>query len=195
MSEQAKNACGSVFRIWKHDPWEHCQYCGSLRVSQVLEFMKQPGVKFSGADWKYGWPHKFTFEVPNPTPDVKEEVGSMSGPEVDGTHPDDRWSCFAHGDNQCACPKEPRTTGYWRRVKMGVRTHKHVKFYNDHLKEATPAELEAFNKLSGPMFGITFEIKEGKVWYRARNAGIQLWGGVNAEALPDHSSMALREES
>lgn len=31
----------------------------SLTIAQALELLKTPGTRYSGADWKYGWPHKW----------------------------------------------------------------------------------------------------------------------------------------
>lgn len=41
--------------------WETCSYCGSMSIDQVLKLLQTPGQAYSGADWKYGWPHKFYF--------------------------------------------------------------------------------------------------------------------------------------
>jgi DNA repair exonuclease SbcCD ATPase subunit len=42
---------------WRED--RSCSYCGSLKVSDAISRLKTEGTRFSGADWKYGWPHKF----------------------------------------------------------------------------------------------------------------------------------------
>ncbi len=39
-------------------PYETCSYCGSLSPEAALELLEKD-VSASGADWKYGWPHKF----------------------------------------------------------------------------------------------------------------------------------------
>lgn len=36
-----------------------CEWCGSMTFERALELLKTPGTKYSGSDWKYGWPHKF----------------------------------------------------------------------------------------------------------------------------------------
>ncbi len=45
------------------DGREHCNYCGSLSIVEAIKLLKTPGTKFSGSDWKYGWPHKFYIEA------------------------------------------------------------------------------------------------------------------------------------
>lgn len=42
--------------------FKHCSYCGSLTPRDALILFKTPGVKYSGSDWKYGYPHKFYLE-------------------------------------------------------------------------------------------------------------------------------------
>lgn len=56
-------------------PWKSCSYCGSMHPDYVLEVLKE-GAKLYGADWKYGWPHKFYIEVSNPDPQKVFELGS-----------------------------------------------------------------------------------------------------------------------
>lgn len=38
---------------------DHCSYCGSMSVERAIQLLTTPGTKFSGSDWKYGYPHKF----------------------------------------------------------------------------------------------------------------------------------------
>lgn len=42
---------------------ERCGYCGSMSVDAVIKALKTPRTRFSGADWKYGWPHKFYIDA------------------------------------------------------------------------------------------------------------------------------------
>lgn len=49
----------SQFSQRNGEPRLRCDYCGSLTVEDVLTLLKTPGTKFSGSDWKYGYPHKF----------------------------------------------------------------------------------------------------------------------------------------
>ncbi len=48
------NACG---RPWRADG--SCSYCGSMPVAEAIRRLSTPDNSYSGADWKYGWPHKF----------------------------------------------------------------------------------------------------------------------------------------
>lgn len=37
---------------------DHCAYCGSMTVAKAIALLATPGAHYSGADWKYNWPHK-----------------------------------------------------------------------------------------------------------------------------------------
>ena len=48
-----------------HPAWEkrdsgyrHCSYCGSIHPEDLLILLEN-GARLQGADWKYGYPHKF----------------------------------------------------------------------------------------------------------------------------------------
>ena len=58
-------------------PWQSCSYCGSMHPVYVLEALEN-GAKLHGADWKYGWPHKFYIVVPNPEPEKEFDLGSLT---------------------------------------------------------------------------------------------------------------------
>lgn len=36
-----------------------CNYCGSITPEYALRLLQITGQRYSGSDWKYGWPHKF----------------------------------------------------------------------------------------------------------------------------------------
>lgn len=46
------------------DLWLTCSYCGSVTPEDFLRFCQMPGMRYSGSDWKYGFPHKFYLTVP-----------------------------------------------------------------------------------------------------------------------------------
>lgn len=129
--------------------------------------MKTPGVQFSGSDWKYGWPHKFYFEIPNPDADKLVEVGSESGTDENGNR--------------------------YHRPIMGHRKFLHAKFYNVHLADASDEVVKEFGDLSAAVFGIRWQRKDGRIGYAAPKTdsfyGYQLFGEINAEGKPDHSRM------
>jgi hypothetical protein len=119
VSQGITNAC-RVKGSGTHWESDGCSYCGSMRVSLAIELLKTPGTDYSGADWKYGWPHKFY---------------------------------------------------------IGGR-----KFYNNHLEDATPEELVEFSKLSEELLGISWDIGEKGVRWKAV-PGTQKWGVVGATKL------------
>lgn len=54
---------GAGGRKEEPDLYRTCSYCGSLHVETVLQAMVRRGTEYSGADWKYGWPHKFYIDI------------------------------------------------------------------------------------------------------------------------------------
>lgn len=40
-----------------------CSYCGSLHPEDLVWWLENKGMWLDGADWKYGWPHKFYLEL------------------------------------------------------------------------------------------------------------------------------------
>lgn len=47
-------------------PYRKCGYCGSIHPEDLLAAL-EAGAVLHGADWKYGWPHKFYVDgIPNP---------------------------------------------------------------------------------------------------------------------------------
>lgn len=48
----------------RHDTALTCSHCGSMTIDDAIKAFQTPGTRWSGSDWKYGWPHKFYIEVP-----------------------------------------------------------------------------------------------------------------------------------
>lgn len=196
--ENRTNACiknhNPVFKYaaakWevRDDGIEHCSWCGSLSPAEAIKFLKQNGTKFSGSDWKYGWPHKFYIEPVNPKASELVEIGWENG---DGTHPDDVWLCRAHGRGvACNCPKE-EATGYWTRTRRGHKEHLFCKFYNIHLEDATEEEFQEFSELSLKIFGIKWvRHPEKGLGYSCPKTnsfyGYQRAGVINEQGVPVH---------
>jgi hypothetical protein len=59
-----------------------------------------------------------------------------------------------------------------------TKTQEWCKFYSEHLLDATPEQLERFNAAAERTIGITFELKDGELHYRAPHRGFQTWGDV-----------------
>jgi hypothetical protein len=50
----------NLLRSWaERDGLRWCSYCGSLHPEDLCNGLEQGRFKLGGADWKYGWPHKF----------------------------------------------------------------------------------------------------------------------------------------
>jgi hypothetical protein len=171
---------------------KQCSYCGSISVADAIRFLKTSGTRFSGADQKYGFPHKFYIEPPNPDADKIVEIGSQSileGESIDfGTG--DYWTCFAHHRSDCTCPKERGVTGYWSRPILGTRKLLHFKFYNTHLSDAMSEEFAEFAALSLNIFNIYWEKDEKGIKYSHPHTdsfyGFQRAGIIGEDLNPVH---------
>lgn len=59
--------------VWRDKSDEHarsCSYCGSLHPEDLVYWLEHKGMQLSGADWKYGWAHKF-YLVGGPSQPIK----------------------------------------------------------------------------------------------------------------------------
>jgi hypothetical protein len=126
-----------------------CSYCGSLTIDDFLQGLETSGAHFSGSDWKYGWPHKFYLDLP--CAPYRTSLGGRYYTE--------------NGKRIAECT--------W-----GERAVRHHKFYSIHLLDATPEQLERWQRIAQPRLGITFELVDGKLKYRAPHGGFQTWGDI-----------------
>lgn len=131
------------------DPFRCCSYCGSIHPLDLLRYMERGQADVSGSDWKYGWPHKFYVDVPNPHEGVLVQVGS-------------RWH---NGEEEVIMGKAPHFL--------------HAKFYALHLNDLNAEEFEAVAALLLVYSGILYERRGGKLWYSAPRAGHQALGQQN----------------
>lgn len=65
------NGRANCHGYWRED--NTCSYCGSIHPNQALFRLSTPGHSVSGADWKYGWPHKFYLD---PLPGSDQKLGA-----------------------------------------------------------------------------------------------------------------------
>jgi hypothetical protein len=40
-------------------PGEVCSWCGSISTLEAIRLLTTSGTRYTGSDWKYGYPHKF----------------------------------------------------------------------------------------------------------------------------------------
>lgn len=120
----------------------HCSYCGSLHPEDLLKVLEQ-GAQLQGADWKYGWPHKFYVDgIPNPRAGEIVEMGGTyytndAGQQVYEPH-------MSHA---------PATLC--------------KKFYNEHLVDliGTP-EFNLVSEAIRKRTGVKFSVRDGKLYYQ-----------------------------
>lgn len=146
-------------------PFRTCGYCGSIHPGDLYALLPadtfgtfrravddgERRVTLGGADWKYGWPHKFYVEgIPNPI--AGRLVVSSSTSRWDDAQ---QKSVTTWGEPHPAAP------------------FTHAKFYNVHLLDL---DAEAFALMAPVLFrdtGIEFSLSEGKLAYRAPYRGYQ----------------------
>ncbi len=60
----------------------------------------------------------------------------------------------------------------------GTSTSRHHKFYATHLVDATPEQLERWNRVVAPIVGVSYEIRDEKLYFKAVRAGHQAHGEI-----------------
>ena len=130
----------------------HCSYCGSIHPLDLLKVLGE-GAQLQGADWKYGWPHKFYVAgIKNPMAGQTVKVGGR------------------HYTNDAGEPVDEDIMGKAPETLT-------VKFYNEHLIDlfGTP-EFEQVTEAIRQRTGVQFENKDGKLYYITCQ-----WGNKNAQ--------------
>ena len=149
------NACRSKWVKW--DNILKCECCGSIKVESAIEYLQQKGTKYSGSDWKYGWPHKFYISPNNPEANMIVEIG--------------REYSVKAGD-----PGVVQDGFGWYKPILGTREHLHCKFYTSHIMDANDEMFDTFNELSDRYFGISWRKDNKGLRYVAPTHNHQQWG-------------------
>lgn len=173
--------------------YHRCSYCGSIPIYEAIDVLGTTGARFSGSDWKYGWPHKFYLDAPN-TAGGLFCVGSFHGPDTAALPADyvpvdqltDEQRAIAIRDGALSADPTRRADdrpplGF----KFSERTHFHLNFYNAHIEDiaADPRAVLAYSKSTHRTLGIAFQLVDGRVKWAAV-PGLQRWGHIEADALP-----------
>lgn len=157
------------------EPFRSCSYCGGIHPHDLLNAIEQ-GATLGGADWKYGWPHKFYIEgIPDPRAGERRSCGSISlgGDYVEGKliprtpTPEQKqqyegWHLNEHGTwSGTQYAPAPATT--------------HGKWYNAHFQDFNDASTflvvsEAVYKATHIKFDLS---NDGKLTYKAPFRGFQ----------------------
>jgi hypothetical protein len=124
-----------------------CSYCGSIHPEDLIAYL-EAGATLHGADWKYGWPHKFYVQnIPNPLAGQRVKVGSRSWME-DGERKEEAM----YGD----APK-----------------FQHGKWYNEHLLDLDEATYIKLRELILKHADIEFNRENGGLRYTAPHQNYQ----------------------
>lgn len=130
--------------------WRTCSYCGSIHPEDLIKEIKR-GAKLSGADWKYGWPHKLYLSTPNPEPNTDYIISSANfKPEAGGEY------------------FKEEIEGSTRWVQYGKQLSLHGKWYNEHITDEMDEEArQLLVKVIKEEAGIEFSIREKGLYYKA----------------------------
>jgi len=149
---------------------KRCWYCGSLEPVEMLSlFQAGRVVRYSGSDWKYGYPHKFYLDIDSGKPAVTYYVINderVTKEEYDKAMADSNYRCRPGGGRSMGSGHE-RGTGLI-----------YAKFYTEHLKDVEDKELfTRVTQMIYEKFRINFGIQDGKLMYSAPCHGYQASGG------------------
>jgi hypothetical protein len=134
---------------YDRDGFKACNYCGSMEPLELVELIKQNKAMMSGSDWKYGWPHKFYEDVVNPEPDKRVVKCRRSWWDEEKQ---ERVEDVEYG---------PQGPTLW------------MKFYSNHLELLSEEDFAKVAPVISDACGITWERREGKLWYKAPYNGFQ----------------------
>lgn len=138
-----------------------CSYCGSIHPEDLVTLLRN-GARLEGADWKYGWPHKFYVEgVPNAVAGSLRRVSSRSSAGNADQQPDDPWyTDWTH---------DP-VTNRWEGVRNSPAPQfAPTKFYNQHLGDL---QSDAFTEVAALIYQNTrvlFDMSTGRLRYSANS--------------------------
>jgi hypothetical protein len=132
----------------RKDGFKHCGYCGSMDPVELAELIEKGEATLHGSDWKYGYPHKFYVDIPNPNAGQIVQIGSK---------------CYYQGDKYIDEPIMGPDSEYL-----------HLKFYTEHLRLIDDASFEKVAPIISKACGITFIRDDiGLLKYSAPYAGYQ----------------------
>jgi hypothetical protein len=137
-----------------------CSYCGSIHPEDLLRVL-DAGATMHGADWKYGWPHKFYLEnVPNRyAGQIRRMGGVFIGRRIDieaekRRHPDAvNWREVENGWDADIMGPAPKSTP--------------AKWYNEHLLDLEEAAFVKVRQVILMHTHIEFRMIDGKLCYWA----------------------------
>jgi len=151
------------------ETYRTCSYCGSIHPEDLLRVLTE-GATLGGSDWKYGWPHKFyVYNIPNPVSGQLRRSGGISMGKYRLPTMEDFKREYPGYSNHRESPH-----GGWQADSISpAPATMQAKWYNEHLTELGEA---AFSRVAGVLLEkakIAFEMKDGRLMYRAPYVGFQ----------------------
>jgi hypothetical protein len=160
-----------------------CSYCGSMHHEDLMNAIAS-GATMGGADWKYGWPHKFYVDkIPNPHAGVRECRASTSRSDRNPMPEEER---IAAGYDPAEIKEEIVTTKingvvensrstisliYKKWTPAAATTH--GKWYNEHFKDLEPAAFAALAEVIFEKTKIRFIMDDLGLKFLAPHMGYQ----------------------
>lgn len=148
-------------------PFRTCSYCGSMHPEDLYRAVLA-GATLGGADWKYGWPHKFYVDLPNP---AAGQLRGGTSTTIGG------WGSEVGMSLEALKAKHPQYADWeWtERKEGGYRVTKfspapaqtHAKFYNEHLKDLEAPAFQALARLIEERAKVRFTMLDGRLRYAA----------------------------
>jgi hypothetical protein len=140
--------------------WRTCSFCGSIHPEDLLRVLLA-GAHMHGADWKYGWPHKFYLDdVPNK---IAGEVRRTGG-------------VYTHGNSVEDVSKQYPDANNWRH-KEGDRWEGDLispapatapaKWYNEHLLDLDEVAFGPVAQAILAHTGVEFKMIDGRLKFFA----------------------------
>jgi hypothetical protein len=157
-----------------------CSYCGSIHPEDLIEALRA-GASLGGADWKYGWPHKFYVDkIPNPNVGqlVRRTSTSIAGAEPTAAERESmaRWAKSPGSEVHVVANGFSPHDGsprYSLAVFEPDGATTHGKWYNEHLKDLEPEAFAELATLLQQRAGIGFIMENGKLKFGAPSVGYQ----------------------
>lgn len=155
-----------------------CSYCGSIHPEDLLEALRA-GATLSGADWKYGWPHKFYVGgIPNTNAGQRRALTCIPLTGAEPTAAEmERASHYLRDPKYTS---EVRQNGFDPRTgapkyQLAILTPEgpttNGKWYNEHFLDLTS---EAMSELADAIYeraGVQFRMVDGKLMYATAPRG------------------------
>lgn len=146
-----------------------CSYCGSIHPEDLVR-VAAAGATIGGSDWKYGWPHKFYVDnIPNPVAGQMRRNGGVSVGKYRLPTLEDAQKEYPGYSNW----RESKHDGWEADSIAPAPAKMQTKWYNEHMLDLGEEAFQLVASVILEKARIAFELKDGKLTYRAPYVGFQ----------------------